>query len=141
MRAPKVYGFDTGFVRVFRGWGELRPDDLGQLWEHYVLNELQARMPRGEIRHWRSTKHQEVDFVVVRRGEPPIAIECKWRADGREDLSGLKAFRRLYPQGLSFVVASDVERVFERELLSDVRVRYVGLEELITSVSRAAEAR
>jgi predicted AAA+ superfamily ATPase len=138
VRAPKVYGFDTGFVRVFRGWGELRPDDLGQLWEHYVLNELQARTPHVEIRHWRSTKHKEVDFVIVRRGRPPVAIECKWRADGRENLSGLKAFRRVYPQGPSFVVASDVERAFERELLPDVRVRYVGLEELVTSVSRRA---
>jgi hypothetical protein len=134
VRAPKVYGFDTGFVRIFRGWGELRPDDLGQLWEHYVLNELQARTPPGEIRHWRSTKHQEVDFVVVRRGQPPVAIECKWRADGREDLAGLRAFRRAYPKGSSFVVASDVERAFERELLPDVRVRYVGLEELVTSL-------
>jgi len=135
VRAPKVYGFDTGFVKVFRGWGELRPDDLGLLWEHYVLNELQGRMLPGDIRHWRSTKHQEVDFVVVRRGRPPVAIECKWRADGREDLTGLKAFRRVYPQGPSFVVASDVERQFERELLPDVRVRYVGLEGLVASVS------
>ncbi len=38
--APKVYGFDTGFVCAFRGWTTLRPDDLGRLWEHYVLNEL-----------------------------------------------------------------------------------------------------
>lgn len=43
VHAPKVYGFDTGFVKTFRGWGELRDEDLGQLWEHYVLNELHAR--------------------------------------------------------------------------------------------------
>ena len=31
--APKVYGFDTGFVCYFRGWHHARPDDLGLLWE------------------------------------------------------------------------------------------------------------
>lgn len=135
VHAPKVFGFDTGFVKMFRGWGELRTEDLGLLWEHYVLNELQARALPGEIRHWRSTKHQEVDFVFVRRGRPPTAIECKWRADGREDLSGLKAFRRAYPKGPSFVVAAGVERGFERELLPDVPVRYLALEELVRSLT------
>ena len=42
--APKVYGFDTGFVCHYRGWTSLRPDDLGRLWEHYVLNELCAHL-------------------------------------------------------------------------------------------------
>lgn len=136
VHAPKVYGFDTGFVRVLRGWGELRDDDLGQLWEHYVLNELQARVGVAEIRHWRDTKHHEVDFVVVRRGHPPLAIECKWRADGREDLSGLKAFRRAYPDGESLVVAQDVQRPFERQLLPDIRVRFVGLEDALDATRR-----
>lgn len=136
VHTPKVYGFDTGFVRLLRGWGELRDDDLGILWEHYVLNELQARVGPAEIRHWRSTKHQEVDFVVVRRARPPLAIECKWRVDGREELPGLKAFRRAYPEGETLVVASDVERTFERELMPGIRVRYVGLEEAVLASSR-----
>ena len=131
VRAPKVYAFDTGFVKTFRGWDDLRSEDLGLLWEHYVLNELQARVVPTEVRYWRSTKHQEVDFVVARRGHPPVAIECKWRVDGREDLPGLKAFRRAYPEGTTFVVGSDVDRPFDRELLPDVRVAYVGLEGLL----------
>lgn len=136
VRAPKVYAFDTGFVRLFRGWDDLRPEDFGLLWEHYVLNELQARAASGEIRYWRSTKRQEVDFVVVRRGRAPIAIECKWRVDGREDLPGLKGFRRAYPRGDTFVVGSNVDRSFDRELLPDVRVRFVGLEELLQGLVR-----
>lgn len=137
VRAPKVYAFDTGFVRLFRGWDDLRPEDLGLLWEHYVLNELQARSTSSEIRYWRSTKRREVDFVVVRRGRAPIAIECKWRVDGREDLPGLKAFRRAYPKGDTYVVGSNVDRSFDRELLpEDVRVRFVGLEELLVGLVR-----
>lgn len=135
VRSPKVYGFDTGFVKTLRGWGELREDDLGLLWEHYVLNELHARAGDVDIRYWRTTRGQEVDFVLVRRGAPPLALECKWRADGREDLRGLKAFRRAYPEGDSLVVASDVERPFERELLPGQRVRYVGIEELVRRIT------
>jgi len=30
--APKVYGFDTGFVCYHRGWAQLRQADLGLLW-------------------------------------------------------------------------------------------------------------
>lgn len=37
--APKVYGFDTGFVCYHRGWRTLRAEDMGALWEHFVLNE------------------------------------------------------------------------------------------------------
>ena len=126
-----MYGFDTGFVRTFRGWGEVRDEDLGVLWEHYVLNELQARATVGEIRYWRSTKHQEVDLVVVRRGHAPLAVECKWRTDDREDLPGLRAFLRAYPKAEARVVASDIERPFEREVVPGNRVRYVGLEGLL----------
>jgi len=38
--APKAYGFDTNSVCYYRGWQELREEDLGVLWEHFVLNEL-----------------------------------------------------------------------------------------------------
>ncbi|MGH8703521.1 MAG: ATP-binding protein, partial [Burkholderiales bacterium] len=41
--APKVYGFDTGFVCHHRGIERLRAEDIGLLWEHYVLNEMHAR--------------------------------------------------------------------------------------------------
>jgi len=128
--APKVYAFDTGFVRYYRGWSDLRSEDLGTLWEHYVLNELHARALDAEIRYWRSTRHQEVDFVLVRRGRPPLALECKWSADGSEDLAELKAFRRAYPEGENLVVAANVDRPFERTV-GGISVEYVGLPDLV----------
>jgi uncharacterized protein len=132
--APKVYGFDTGFVCYYRGWTQLRPEDLGILWEHYVLNELAARLPGREVRFWRTREHRELDFVLVSRGKPPVAIECKWTADGKEDLPGLRSFRRAYPQGESFVVASDVSRRFEREIAGSL-VRYVALDDLVSTLA------
>ena len=78
--APKVYGFDTGFVCAFRGWTTLRPDDLGRLWEHYVLNELTAQLQTTALRYWRDKQGHEVDFIWLPRGRTPLAIECKWSA-------------------------------------------------------------
>lgn len=76
--APKVYGFDTGFVCYYRGWHDLRREDLGLLWEHYVLNEIQAHLQTRQINYWRDKRGHEIDFVLARRNQPPIAIECKW---------------------------------------------------------------
>lgn len=134
--APKVYGFDTGFVCYFRGWNELRPEDKGTLWEHLVLNELQAHLPAGaKIRYWRTKHGNEVDFIVQRRGRDPQAIECKWSANAL-DVRNLRVFRSHYPAGDNYVVASDVERPLEREI-SGVKLMVVGLEDLVHRICRA----
>ena len=135
LSAPKVYAFDTGFVRHFRGWTDLRRDDLGVLWEHYVLNELHGMLPTLDVRYWRSTRHHEVDFVISPRGGPPTAIECKWSVDGNEDLRGLRCFRRAYPDGQSFVVAANVQRPFVRGIQA-IEVSYVSLSDLIERLGR-----
>jgi len=133
--APKVYGFDTGFVCYHRGWtAPLRQDEEGSLWEHFVLNELQGRLQRRAVRHWRNKHGAQVDFVLPRRGGAgPIAIECKWSA-GSFEPAGMRAFRRLYPSGESFLVASDITRAYAREV-AGVRVQFVSVEELIARLS------
>jgi uncharacterized protein len=104
VRQPKVYGFDTGFVSYARGWEPLRPTDCGSLWEHVVLEHLQAHLPDLRIHYWRDKTGREVDFVLVRNREQVDAIECKW--DPSEfDPAGLKAFRALYPQGTNYLVS------------------------------------
>lgn len=130
--APKVYGFDTGFVAYFRGWHSLRPDDLGLLWEHYVLNELQARLQLRTLNYWRDKQGHEVDFVLVRRRRPPLALECKWSADGFDPRS-LQAFRRRYPKADCRVVAQDVDRSFTRRF-GELAVTFVSLERLVASL-------
>ncbi len=128
--APKVYAFDTGFVTEYRGWNDLRPDDLGHLWEHYVLNEIQARIPSASVHYWRDTRHNEVDFVIVPHGRHPIAIECKWSDSARDEFGGLRTFRRAYPEGDTYVVSADVERPYVRAL-GDRSLEVVGLTHLI----------
>ena len=125
---PKVYGFDTGFVCAARGWQQLRTDDLGQLWEHFVLNELTARLQHREIFYWRDKRGHELDFVLPGKRQEPLAIECKWSADDF-DASNLKSFRAIYPRGENVVVAQDVSRAYTRDY-KGMQVRFEGLAEL-----------
>jgi hypothetical protein len=132
--APKVYGFDTGFVCALSGRRKLAGEDLGGLWEHYVLNELHAQFPGTEVRYWRDTRHHEVDFVVARPGRDPVAIECKWSSRSVSDLPGLTAFRLRYPTGANYVVTSDTERASSRRRDSfDVEI--VNLKQLVARLA------
>ena len=128
--APKVYAFDTGFVCHHRGWSTIRNDDLGVLWEHFVLNELHARLQTRDIRYWRDKRRHEIDFVLQKRGKPPAAIECKWSA-GNFDARNLVAFRQAHPQGDNFVVARDVRRPYRRSV-AGVDMQFLDLDGLIT---------
>jgi hypothetical protein len=127
--APKVYGFDSGFVCYYRGWHELRTQDLGQLWEHFVLNELHAQLRIRDVFYWRDKRGHEVDFILQQRGQNPIAIECKWSATSFEP-EGVLAFWRQYPKAKLFVVSQDVDRPFTRTI-SGMPLRFVNLETLI----------
>ncbi len=129
LSAPKVYGFDTGFVSYYRGWHELRNDDLGILWEHLVLNEIHAQTQSRNVFYWRDKRGHEIDFVWSFNNSTPIAIECKWSVTDF-DPTNLKAFRRHYPQGLNLVVASDVQRTYSKRY-GDIKVVFISLEGLI----------
>ena len=126
--APKVYAFDTGFVCYACGWRDLRPDDLGLLWEHFVLNEMQASLQTQQIHYWRDKNKHEIDFIIRGRGAAPDAIECKWSA-GEFDAKNLLAFRRQYPQGRNWVVSTDVDQPYTRQI-KGVCVRTIDLQGL-----------
>ena len=135
--APKVYGFDTGFVCYYRGWSRLRQEDLGLLWEHFVLNEIMAQTQSREIHYWRNKRGLEVDFVLTRVRNVSIAIECKWAASGFSPRA-LLAFRRQYPDGENFVVAHDVDRAFTSNY-NGIAVKFVNLDTLIAEICSPAE--
>ncbi len=130
--APKAYAFDTGFVCYYRGWHELRQDDLGSLWEHFVLNEIHAHTQSRRILYWRDKRGHEVDFILVKRPSEPTAIECKW-SSSEFDPTNIKAFRRQYPHGDNYVVSADVMRSFFRTY-DNISVRFLSLKGLIDAV-------
>ena len=106
--APSVFGFDTGFVSYYRGWNELRSEDVGILLEHLFLNEAHAHGAPFAIHYWRDKAHHEIDFVLLRRGGHPIAVECR-RSERSFDATNLAAFRRRYPDGAKWLVIPEGE--------------------------------
>lgn len=135
--APKVYGFDTGFVCYYKGWMDLRREDRGLLWEHYVLNEMQARLQTRRIHYWRDKKGREVDLVWCPVGRKPTAIECKWSATNA-DTDNLDAFSALHPEGRRILVCADVDRPYRRKTRGGV-VEIMGLEGLVTALGAAPQ--
>lgn len=131
--APKVYAFDTGFICYYRGWEKLRREDLGVLWEHFVLNEIQARFQTRNVLYWRDKRGHEVDFILASRRSAPMSIECKWSSQ-EFDASNVKAFRRQYKEGNNFVVAQDVNQPFS-QTYDGVKIKFVGLTHLIDAIS------
>lgn len=127
--APKVFGLDTGFVCCQKRWRSLRSDDFGVLWEHIVLNELQARLQTRAIGYWRDKQGHEVDFVLPNHQGKRIAIECKWSY--REGvLTNLKYFLKKYPDTVCYVVSHDTDRVFQT-YIDEYPVTFLNLESLI----------
>lgn len=127
VRQPKVYAFDTGFVSFARGWDPLRADDLGALWEHLVLEHLQAHLPDTPVRYWRDKGGREIDFVLARRRDAVDAVECKWNP-ATFDGAALKLFREYYPKGRNYLVTPSAEKVYVK--------RIGGLEVTVCTPSR-----
>jgi len=133
--APKVYGFDTGFVCYYRGWHELRQDDLGILWEHFVLNEIHAHTQSRKVFYWRDKRGHEVDFVLINGRSEPTVIECKWAAS-EFDPANIMAFRRQYPHGDNFMVAADIKKTFSRKY-NNHHIRFLNLKDLIDATLKS----
>ena len=96
--------------------------------------QTQIAALQGEpLHYWRDKAGHEVDFVLARRGRPPLAIECKWSA---ADLSieNLRTFRHRYPDGENVVVAQDADRSVTRSL-GGIRVTVESLRKLIQRLS------
>lgn len=126
--APKVYAFDTAFVCFFRGWQELHAGDLKILWEHLILNEIQSRMQQHDVFYWRDKHGHQVDFILSDYNRDPVAIECSWLADDAE-IRDIRAFRRRYPTGKNWIIASDITEPHELSM-KGLEFQVMGLHNL-----------
>lgn len=141
VKAPKVYGFDTGFVCYSKGWRDLRPEDLGVLWEQCVLNEIYGSLQNSiqSINYWRDKQGQEIDFVIYNKHDDShTVIECKFSIS-KEDIDksitkNINAFRKDYPKGKNFIVANDINQPFQRQS-NDLTLNFVGIKDLISNLS------
>ncbi len=125
---PKTYAFDTGFFCYFRGWQELRQEDFGILWKHWVLNELSSHLQGRVIHYWRDKGGHEVDFILITKEMGITAIVCHWRAKDFEP-KNLRAFRRRYPEGRNWIVCGDIVQA-HTQTFGKIRLEFMSLEEM-----------
>lgn len=111
----KFFFFDCGVFRALRPMGPLDlPEEVaGAALETLVFQELRALNEyyglNVDLRYWRTSSGAEVDFVLY-GGKTFAAIEVKrTRRVKGSDLSGLKLFKKDYPQAKAFL-ACGVER-------------------------------
>lgn len=123
---PKIYLFDLGVRNALlrRPLERCLDDERGLLLEHYVAQELLARVgtlwPELRVFHYRTRHGAEVDFVLE-VGRELWAVEVKAsRNVGREDLSGIASLasqsRRLRRKVVVFL-GSRAQRLDEVEIL------------------------
>lgn len=102
--SEKIYFYDTGvrnaIINDFRPI-ELR-QDMGAVFENYVIAELKKKYYRDNIYFWRNTDQQEVDFVVERDGALEV-YEVKYNENRSAKLPGV--FEKAY-QPKSFAVVN-----------------------------------
>ena len=134
--APKVYAFDTGFVSYYKGWQKLRNDDMGHLWEHFVLNELVGVLQTTELHYWRDKADHEIDFVIPSRKGDVDAIECKW-SSRTFDPSSLLSFRRRHPTGRNFIVCGDLVESFTSRK-GELSLEFTTLRDLVSRLEPTA---
>ena len=113
-KQAKVYGFDTGMVSFARGWDPLRQDDLGVLWEHLVLEHLQAHLPDTPVRYWRDKGQRELDFVLAHRPNAVDVVECKWDP-AAFDVAALRVFRGYYTNGRNYLVTPSGDPAYTKQ--------------------------
>lgn len=134
--APKVYGMDTGFINYALGRTELRPEDLGFMWEHCILNELHGYLQLQKIYYWRNKRGNEIDFVIQQKTKKKIiAIECKYNSKAGDSLPidierNFEAFRNEHPNGENYVVSNNIDVPFQKQH-KDLTILFVNAKDLI----------
>lgn len=104
--SQKFFFYDCGIRNAIIG--DFRPvdlrQDIGALFENYVIAELKKRFPSDNIYFWRTKNQQEVDYLIEKNGEI-TAIEVKWSEKKNAKLP--ETFVKAYEPGHQFVVNNE----------------------------------
>jgi uncharacterized protein len=116
LKQPKIYFYDTGFVK----------DEPGARFENAAACALLKRLhfledTEGEkcsLHYLRDKEKREVDFLTVRDGKPELLVETKW---SETNPSGLKHFSGFFREKVETIL---LVKELKRELtLGGVKVK------------------
>ena len=81
-KSPKVYLADSGLLHALLGISDklelFAHPVAGASWEGFVLQQIAAQLPDSwETSFWRTAAGAEIDLLLLKNGEPQIAVEIK----------------------------------------------------------------
>ena len=97
-KMPKIYFNDIGLRNAILGRLDYPQNraDRGEIFENFVYNQLRIKHDSQNIKYWRTTSKNEVDFVIEERFNEGYALEVKWDCN-KFTPSKYKKFKLLYP--------------------------------------------
>lgn len=117
----KFYFFDNGVTNAVNRHLSEEPDFVlrGRLFEQFIIQETHRKLryaqSEANIFFWRTNHGAEVDLLIEKHKQIKAAVEIKSGGQiAKTHLSGLRAFRREYPEVPCFVVAT-VDSAYELE--------------------------
>lgn len=98
VKMPKVFLLDTGLRNcLLNNFQPLaQRQDKGELWKNTVFRILVDQYGQDEIRYWRTSAGNEIDFVLPYISEP-CSIEAKYDKNQIKE-SKYKLFAETYPE-------------------------------------------
>ena len=105
-KMPKIYFSDSGLRNFFISnfnTPEMR-EDKGIILENAVFRQLIEKYPKDEIKFWRTTSQNEIDFIV----EEKKAFEVKTNPKKIKEVS-YKKFLKNYPNIQFLIVSLNIE--------------------------------
>jgi len=108
VKSPKIYIRDTGLLHnllMISSLDQLQGHpSLGYSWEGFVLEQILNSLPVGwDAFFYRTATGVEIDLVLIKHGESPIAVEVKYSLSPKLEKGFNLAFRDL-KCGKGFVV-------------------------------------
>lgn len=117
-KLPKLVLIDCGLQASLLGYEKSRQVDVsplkGAIFETAALNAIRSTIARDKnVYYWRQNEDCEVDCVIELSFDDPIPVEIKHTSKpNSDDLTGIRAFIKAYPQTRFGILVSLAEECF-----------------------------
>jgi predicted AAA+ superfamily ATPase len=98
-KMPKVFFEDSGIAHILEN-RSFSNRVTGNLFENSVFSELRKQFDEESLCYWRTSKNQEVDFIINKNGIIPIEAKLLFK---ERELTSLRYFVKKYGLKKAFV--------------------------------------
>ena len=89
---PKIFFEDTGIANILEN-KSFSAKVTGKMFENSVFSEIRKKVGIEYLNFWRTSKAQEVDFIINKNPLIPIEVKLSFR---QKKISSLRYFKQKY---------------------------------------------